>query len=68
MEQFLNKPKVSVVLCTYNRANFIKQALNSVLRQSFKEFEVLIMDDCSVDNTKEKIAPYLNDPRVIYIQ
>jgi len=44
---------ISVIICTYNRANLLKRALNSLARQSFKEFEIIIVDDGSEDNTCE---------------
>ncbi len=55
-------------MCTYNRAHFIKQAIDSVLSQTFQDWELLILDDCSTDNTYEIISQYLNDPRIKYIK
>lgn len=60
-------PTISIHMCTYNRAHFIKQAIDSVLSQTFTDFELLILDDASTDNTKEVILPYLTDPRIRYI-
>lgn len=64
----LSNPKITIQICTYNRAHFIKQAIDSALSQTFKDFEILIMDDKSTDNTAEIIQPYLNDSRIKYIQ
>lgn len=47
--------KVSVIIPTYNRADKLIYSVNSVLAQSYKNFEVLVIDDCSTDNTKEAI-------------
>lgn len=59
-------PKVSVIIPTYNRAALISRALDSVLTQTFKDFDIVVIDDGSVDNTKEVIKPYLDRIRYIY--
>ena len=61
-------PKVSIHMCTYNRAHFIQEALNSVLSQTFRDFELLILDDCSTDTTEDVIRPYLSDTRIRYVK
>jgi glycosyltransferase involved in cell wall biosynthesis len=53
------------VIPTYNRANKLKQAIDSVLSQTFTDFEVLVMDDGSIDNTSELISSF-NDSRIVY--
>src|SRR5688572_679042 len=55
----------SIVIPTYNRAKVIRTTLTSIAIQSFKNFEVLIVDDGSADNTAEAIAS-LNDDRFKY--
>ncbi len=60
--------KVSIQMCTYNRAHYIKQAIDSVLSQTFTNWELLILDDCSTDNTESVLAEYLKDPRIKYIK
>jgi glycosyltransferase involved in cell wall biosynthesis len=62
-----DKPKVSVVLPTYNRANELRKSIYSVLSQTFTDFELIIVDDASSDNTTEIISA-VNDNRVRYIQ
>jgi glycosyltransferase involved in cell wall biosynthesis len=57
-------PRVSVLLTSYNRDAFIADAIESVLVQTFADFELLIVDDCSTDRTLEIVTPYLADPRV----
>lgn len=58
---------VSVIIPTYNRAHSVKRAARSVLAQSHTNLELLIVDDCSQDNTEE-IVRELNDSRVHYIR
>lgn len=61
-------PRVSVIIPTYNRARFIAAAVDSVLRQTFRDFELIVVDDGSTDNTADIMRPFLNDPRILYIQ
>ncbi len=56
---------ISVIIPTYNRANKISKAIQSILNQSFKDFEIIIMDDNSQDNTKEIVLSF-NDERIKY--
>src|SRR5207244_748268 len=48
-------PKVSVIIATFNRAAFLSETLDSVMRQKFEEFEVIVVDDGSTDDTKEVV-------------
>lgn len=56
---------VSIVIPTYNRAELLGGAIKSVLEQTYQDFEVLIIDDCSTDSTAEVIASF-NDKRIKY--
>lgn len=58
-------PKISVIISAYNHEKFITKALESVLAQSFTDFEILIIDDNSLDNTANKIKQF-NDARIIF--
>jgi glycosyltransferase involved in cell wall biosynthesis len=58
-----NHPIVSIVLPTYNGARYIKEAIDSCLSQTFADFELIIIDDCSVDETPAIIRSY-NDTRI----
>lgn len=60
-------PKISVCIPTYNRANFLKYAVSSVLNQTYSDFELLICDDGSTDNTSEVVSQW-QDPRIRYIK
>lgn len=62
-----DKPLVSVVIATYNMAGYLSLAVKSVLDQTYKNIEVIIVDDGSVDSTKEAINLFLDDPRVKYM-
>ena len=57
---------ISVIIPTYNRASVIHESINSVLRQTYKKFELIIVDDGSTDNTKAVAGQY-NDERIRYI-
>jgi glycosyltransferase involved in cell wall biosynthesis len=59
-------PEVSVIMPTFNREDFIDEAVSSVLSQTFQNFELIIVDDGSTDNTKNKITPYLDDRCTYY--
>lgn len=59
--------KVSVIIVTYNRADFLSRAINSVLLQDFKDFELLIIDDASTDKT-ESVVSNFNDCRIKYFK
>src|SRR5689334_6850738 len=52
-------PLVSVVIPAFNRAFILPEALDSVLAQTWKDFEVLVVDDGSTDNTEEVLEPYV---------
>jgi glycosyltransferase involved in cell wall biosynthesis len=60
--------KFSIVLTNYNHAEYIGGAIKSVLNQSFKEWELIIVDDCSTDDSPKKIQPYLADKRIRLIR
>ena len=57
-------PKISVVMPAYNAEKYIGEAIESILNQTFKDFEFIIINDGSVDHTKEIIREY-NDPRIV---
>lgn len=55
--------KVTVLMPTYNVAPYVKEAIESVLRQTYGDFELLVMDDCSVDGTLDVVRG-ITDPRI----
>jgi glycosyltransferase involved in cell wall biosynthesis len=60
-------PTISVVMICYNHEKFIKQAINSILSQTFSNFELIIVDDGSTDNTVKIIGEY-QDNRIILLE
>jgi len=60
--------KFSIVLPTFNRANFLVRSIESVLNQEYKDWELVVVDDGSTDNTRELLKEYCeNDVRIKYI-
>lgn len=60
-------PTISVILPVYNGAKYLKEALESILEQSFSDFELIIINDGSTDQS-EKIIESFTDPRIVYIK
>jgi glycosyltransferase involved in cell wall biosynthesis len=60
------KPLVSVIIPTYNRAHYVTETIQSVLDQSYQDFEIIVVDDGSTDNTREVIASF-KEPRLKYL-
>jgi glycosyltransferase involved in cell wall biosynthesis len=59
-------PLVSVIIATYNRARLLTQTLDSIFAQSFLDFEVIVVDDGSTDDTRAVLAPYQDRIRYIF--
>lgn len=57
---------VSIIMPSYNTADYIAESIQSVLEQSYTDWELIVVDDCSTDNTDEVIKPYLTDGRIKY--
>src|SRR5215472_4105163 len=57
-------PKVSVIIPNYNHARYLQQRIDTVLGQTFQDFEVILLDDCSTDESRSIISEYAKDPRV----
>jgi len=62
------KPLISIILPTYNRANLISETIDSILNQTYQNWELLVVDDKSKDKTKQIISEYTNrDDRIKYL-
>ncbi len=59
---------VSVIMPSYNTAKYIAESIESVLKQTYKYWELIIVDDCSDDNTDEVVKAYCTDKRIRYIK
>ena len=57
--QFDPSPEISIVLCTYDREKYLDKCINSVINQTFTDWELLVVDDGSQDNTFEVVNPYV---------
>lgn len=60
-------PTISVIIPTYNRAHLLGRAIQSVLEQTYRDFEIIVVDDGSTDNTEEVVKSF-NDERIRYIR
>ena len=59
---------VSIIMPSYNTGRFIKETIESVLAQSYPTWELIIVDDCSTDDTDDVVRQYLADKRIRYIK
>ena len=59
---------VSIIMPSYNTGRFIQETIRSVLAQTYPHWELIIVDDCSTDNTDELVRPFLADNRIRYIK
>jgi glycosyltransferase involved in cell wall biosynthesis len=60
-------PRVSVLIPTYNRAALLREALDSVFAQTFQDFEIIVVDDGSTDDTREVVGSYGPDVQYLFI-
>lgn len=62
------KPLVSIIIPVYNVEIYIDACLDSVTQQTYKNLEIIVVEDCSTDNSKQALQPYLKDNRIKIIQ
>lgn len=68
MDNNLKMGLVSIIMPSYNTAKFIEHTINSVLAQTYKNWELIIVDDCSTDNTDEIVGQFLIDKRIKFLK
>jgi glycosyltransferase involved in cell wall biosynthesis len=56
--------KVSVIVPNYNHAKYLPRRLDSIFNQTFQDFEVILLDDCSTDNSLSIPGEYVKHPKV----
>ncbi|HMK07370.1 MAG TPA: glycosyltransferase [Flavobacterium sp.] len=59
-----NLPFISVIVPNYNHEKYLKQRLDSIFNQTYTDFEVIFLDDCSTDNSREILNSYADNPKV----
>src|SRR5262245_5201770 len=62
--QHVNAAAISVVMANYNNGRYIDEAIRSVQNQTFQNWELIIVDDASTDDSLKRITSYLRDPRI----
>jgi glycosyltransferase involved in cell wall biosynthesis len=60
-------PKVSIIVPNYNHAQYLKQRIDSILNQNYQDFELILMDDCSTDDSRDILLLYNDHPKVTQI-
>lgn len=61
-------PEISVLMANYNNAAYVGEAIRSVLNQTFENWELIIVDDASADDSIKKIRPFLKDKRIRFFK
>lgn len=60
-------PKVSVIVPNYNHAQYLTQRIETILNQTYQDFELILLDDCSTDNSREILESYRSDSHVSHV-
>ena len=68
MEKILNLPKVSFIVITHNFSQFVCDCLNSIKNQTYENYEIIIVDDLSKDDTADKIQNFINENQNLEIK
>lgn len=64
----MNKPKVSVIVSVYNTEKYVQKCIDSILNQTYSNIELVLIEDCSVDNSREILRKYKKHANVILIE
>jgi glycosyltransferase involved in cell wall biosynthesis len=65
MKKKINNPAVTVIIASYNNEKFIKKCLNSILNQTYKKIEIIVVDDCSTDNSIQLLKKFKKKIKLI---
>lgn len=60
-------PRVSIIVPNYNHSRYLQQRIDSILNQTYQDFELLLLDDCSTDNSSDILFSYRSNPHVTQI-
>lgn len=61
-------PTVSIIVPNYNHARFLRQRIDTILAQTYQDFELILLDDCSTDDSREILREYASDPHVTHVE
>lgn len=61
-------PTVSIIVPNYNHAQFLRQRIDSILAQTYQDFELILLDDCSTDGSREILRQYASNPHVTRVE
>lgn len=64
----MNTPAVSVIIPNYNHAEYLRQRIDSILNQSYQNIEIIILDDCSTDESRDVIDDYRSHPLITHVK
>ena len=64
----INRGMVSIIMPSYNTDKYIAESIESVLSQTYQNWELIIVDDCSTDNTDTVVQKFINDSRILYFK
>lgn len=65
-QEIKSEPQISVIIPTYNRERFVTKAIDSILNQNFRDYEIIVIDDGSTDETRKVIEAYANKIRYVW--
>lgn len=67
MKEINDKVKVSVIVPNYNHAKYLRQRIDSIIEQTFSDYEIILLDDCSTDNSREILLTYQDNSHLSHI-
>ena len=64
----MRNPKISIILTNYNKSHYLNRSIKSVLNQTYKNFELIIVDDASSDGSEKIIKKYIHQENIKYFR